>query len=131
MASIYQEIHCPKSGGGCGGYVLFKLSVGNDRKVIVVCPKCKHEHTRCVQGGRIVEKGRYTGNDTAKEYLRPMPSAWSEKPRTVEMPKAIARQERDAVVITDPEKQLIHRGMEDFAPVLIRQSWIENHGLGD
>ena len=126
MARIQQELHCPKSGGGCGGYFIFKLTTGYDRKVIVVCPKCHHEHTRCVQNGQVVEEGRYNGNKT-NEYLRPTIAAWTEKPRTVEIPGR-PRKERTSFIIENPEKELLPVG-EELAMTFLRQSWIEYSNL--
>ena len=116
MASIHQELHCPRSGGGCGGYFIFKLSAGYDRRVAIICPKCKHEHRRNVVNGRIVEQGRFDGETVEKIF--PMLSAWSKEPRIAELP----RNERDAVVIKDTSDSPI-----DMAQVILRQSWIERH----
>lgn len=119
MASIHQELHCPKSGGGCGGYFIFKLSAGYDRRVAIICPKCQHEHRRNVVNGQIVEQGRFNGEIVEKIFL--MPSAWSKEPRTSELPNRVLR-ERDAVVIKDTSDPPV-----DMAQVILRQSWIERH----
>lgn len=129
---IWQEIHCPKSGGGCGGFILVKLNAALNYKAIVVCPKCKHEHTRCVQKGHVVESGRYTGSDKAKEFIRPTMAAWSAEPRTKTMVGvADRRNERDGVIITENTEFIKQPAVStpvEIESLMMRELWEERHG---
>ena len=97
---VWQEFYCTKSGGGCGGYVLVKLNMSLNCNVEMVCPKCGHKHRRSIVKGEIKEEGRFNGNPVEEIY--PTMGAWSDKPHTKGMEKAIStRKERDGVVIQD------------------------------
>lgn len=125
MSSVWQEIHCTKSGGGCGGFILVKLDVSLNHRVTVICPKCQHQHQRCVKDGQIVEDGRFTGE--AKEELCPTIAAWSEKPKTRCMQSIIKKQdvrnERDGVVIKS-DRDFIAEPWET-AQTILRESWTD------
>lgn len=125
MPKIWQEIHCTISGGGCGGFILVKLDVSINRRITLVCPKCKHEHLRVVKDGQIVETGRFNGE--SEEELCPTIAAWSEEPRTVCMREVVEqhnyKKERDGVVIKN-NKDLI-RPPYDTAELLVRESWTD------
>jgi hypothetical protein len=122
---VWQEIHCPVSGGGCGGFILVKLDVSINRRVTLICPKCNHEHLRCVVDGLVVEKGRYDGK--AQEELCPTIAAWSEHPRTVCMRQVVTKKcfhgERDGVAIKS-DKDLI-APPTDTAELILRESWTD------
>ena len=125
MASVWQEIHCTTSGGGCGGFILVKLSMAINRRVTLICPKCKHQHIRCIKDGQVVEQGRFQGD--SKEELCPTIAAWSKTPKTKCMQKVVEEgnfyKERDGVVI---------KGTDDFikppcdeAQVILRESFTD------
>jgi hypothetical protein len=122
---IWQEIHCPVSGGGCGGFILVKLDVSISRIVTIICPKCKHEHQRAIIDGQVAESGRYNGK--SQEELCPTIAAWSETPRTRCMQKIVKdkdyKKEREGAVIKD-ERDLIAAPF-DTAETIIRESWTD------
>ena len=125
MASVWQEIHCTTSGQGCGGFILVKLDTTLNRRVTLVCPKCKHEHRRAIKNGQVVEEGRHNGD--AQEELCPTMAAWSATPRTKCMQKVIEKhqydKERDGVVIKNLNDFITPP--EDMAQTILRESWTE------
>lgn len=125
MASIWQEIHCTISGGGCGGFILIKLNAAINRRVTLICPKCSHKHRRCVVDGQIVERGRFVGD--AKEELCPTIAAWSDTPRTKCMQKIVEEmdffKERNGIIIT--EKDDFIKPPIDTAELILRESWTD------
>jgi len=127
MASIWQEIHCTISGGGCGGFVLVKLDDSINRVVTLVCPKCKHEHQRVVRDGQIVESGRF--NKRPEEELCPTIAAWSKTPRTRCMQKIVEegnfRKERDGVIIGSDKD--FCAPPYDLTETIIRESWTDRY----
>jgi hypothetical protein len=116
---VWQEIHCTKSGGGCGGFILLKLNIGLDNhRVEVTCPKCGHKHIRLIHQGMVTEKGRFS-SDTLEELCPPL-SAWSQEPRSLEMKqqrKVAGFNERDGVAVKELE------GDEMIAQQILRESW--------
>ena len=125
--AVWQEIHCPVSGGGCGGFILIKLDMVLNRRITLVCPKCGHKHERCIKDGLVVEEGRTTG--TAQEELCPTIAAWSKTPRTVCMRQVIEeknfRGERNGAVIKG-KKDLIPTPY-DTAELILRESWVDRN----
>ena len=125
MASVWQEIHCTGSGGGCGGFVLVKLDVSLNRRVSLVCPKCQHKHRRAIKDGQVVEEGRFAGDE--QEDLCPTIASWSETPRTKCMQKVIEnkdfRKERDGAVIKKPADFIAPPF--DAAQAILRESWTD------
>lgn len=132
---IWQEIHCPKSGGGCGGYVLVKLNRHLNYRAIIVCPSCKHEHTRCVQNGHVIEEGRFDGQ--AKEYIRPTMGAWSKEPRTKNMVGVSSKGhsiERTGAIITDTTEFVRQPNVSASIEVesnMMRELWEERFAGGE
>lgn len=105
---VYQEFYCAKSGGGCGGYITVRINMALNGVVQVVCPKCDHQHQRCLKNGVLQEQGRYDKNPV--EELCPTMAAWSKKPKHPESKRRAGKweNERDAVVIPEedpPEKR--------------------------
>ena len=125
MASVWQEIHCTGSGGGCGGFVLVKLNVSLNRRVTLICPKCQHQHRRCIKDGQVVEAGRFDGD--AQEELCPTLAAWSQTPRTKCMQKVVKTKdfgkERDGAVIKDRTDFIAPPC--DEAQTILRESWTD------
>jgi hypothetical protein len=125
--SVWQEIHCPISGGGCGGFILVKLTACLNRRITLVCPKCGHRHERCIKDGLVVEEGRMNG--VAQEELCPTIAAWSEQPRTVCMRAVVTernfRGERTGTAIKS-KKDLIPTPY-DTAELILRESWAERN----
>lgn len=115
MDKIWQEIHCPISGGGCGGYILIKLNPNINKRVDIVCPKCGHKHRRSIVNGVVHESGRYSGD--SREELCPTMAAWTEEPRTEKIGKL--SNERDGAVITT--------GTE-CRDQFLRNLWFETNG---
>lgn len=76
---VRQEFFCRTSGGGCGGYITVKLNMSLDGAIKVICPKCKHEHERLLQGGKIVDD-KSRGKQITQEIL-PTLAAWSPTPK--------------------------------------------------
>lgn len=75
------EFHCTKSGGGCGGYIRIPLQTDDERDVIVICPKCKHEHRRGMKDGEITESRHSTYHDTDRVHkIEPTLAAYSTTP---------------------------------------------------
>jgi len=127
MGKIWQEIHCTKSGGGCGGFVLVKLNVSLNMRAEVVCPKCKHKHIRNIIDGEVHENGRFDNKVT--EEICPTIAAWSEKPRTLHLEQWAGkdhRKERDGAVIKS-EDDLVATEREDSKQgrSFLAMSWIE------
>jgi len=114
---VWQEFHCPRSGGGCGGFVLLKLNMALNRVVTIVCPKCKHEHCRNIIDGQLVERGRWKGSST--ETIIPTLAAWSDTSR-LKTPYNQS-QERDARLVTPEELEWTPE--QHF----LRQSWAERY----
>ena len=111
---ILQEIHCTKSGGGCGGFFRCKLNVCLNRKVEMVCPNCGHKHRRSIKDGVVHEEGRHAG--TVQEQITPPKSAFSEEPHTKKLKKWAgkdSKKERDGAVISN-EKSMLSRFLSDL-----------------
>jgi hypothetical protein len=120
---VWQEIHCPKSGGGCGGYILLKLNVALNCRVKIICPNCKHEHFRVIANGLMQELGRFEGQ--VVEDICPPLAAWSKKPRTDTM-KNMLGNERDGVRININDPKIVAMTNEDAAAqCIVRQSMRE------
>jgi len=119
---IWQEIHCPVS-GGCGGFILVKLDVSINQIVTVICPKCKHEHQRAIIDGQVMESGRYNGKP--KEELYPTIAAWSKTPRTRCMQKVAGdfAHERNGAIIKDSHDLVAVP--YDTAETIVRESWTD------
>ena len=83
MERVWQEFYCRDGNGGCGGYMMVKLSLAMNRVILVKCPKCGHEHQRSVINGVISLEGR--DNATPAETFTPLLSAWTETPTTQAM----------------------------------------------
>lgn len=131
---IWQEIHCTKSGGGCGGFFLVKLNVALNMRAEMVCPKCKHKHIRHIVDGEVHEWGRHdTSNGAVKEEICPTMAAWSEKPRTLHLEKVAGKdsqKERDGAIIKGDEDLVKseRKPRNPQADAIIKQSWIERFG---
>ncbi len=108
---------------GCGGYITVRLDSTLTGRVEIICPKCKHNHSRYILNGCIQESGR---SDSSKgpviEQVTPLLSAWHAEPITKYFEsrhgKNIdAKGNWDAAVI---------RSAEDIvASGLIHASWLE------
>lgn len=102
MSKVINEFYCTKSGGGCGGYFLPKINTAINGKHIIVCPNCKHEHTRTIEKGHIVEQGRFVGSN-AVDHIYSSKATFRMKPYTTVMEsRAGGTQERDSVLIKNP-----------------------------
>jgi len=76
------EFHCTVAGGGCGGYVLVPLHTDEERDIILVCPNCRHEHTRGMKDGEITNRRHGNTQDSALVHrLEPTIAAWSKTSR--------------------------------------------------
>lgn len=126
---VWQEFYCAKSGGGCGGYIMVKLNMAISGTVKVICPKCKHEHSRVIEEGHLKENfssKKYTGSryDKTDQELIPTMAAYSETPKTTAYltKKKIEgdSEERTCPIVKDPAK--------DIGDQILRQSWVERHG---
>ncbi len=130
MSKIWQEIHCTKSGGGCGGFVLVKLNMPLNMRAEIVCPKCKRKHIRHIIDGEVRESGRFdSSHGNVVEEICPTIAAWADEPRTVELEKHAGKdhvKERDGAIIKS-EEDLVVSKREDaaLAQSFVRQSWIE------
>lgn len=109
MSRISQEFYCAKSGEGCGGYFIVRLNMAINHVVKIVCPKCGHEHQRCIVNGQIHEKGRY--NVGSKEIIRPTMASYSPEPFTKKM-REKNREERDGVLIDEGREPMFDRWLE-------------------
>ena len=107
---ITQEFYCTQSGGGCGGYFIIRLRQEINWNVNIVCPKCKHIHSRNIRSGQIIEEGR----GTPMEDIEPTIAAWSEKPKLTA--SATGTLERNAKLA---------KTSSDF----IEESWAERFGI--
>jgi hypothetical protein len=127
---VYQEFNCPVSGGGCGGYIMLKLSINFTGVVRVICPNCKHEHGRCVENGHIIEHWTTQShhltqhrNDKTDHEIIPTMAAFSKTPRTTSYMKKTKLKsgvnERTAVVVTK---------LSDLGDPLLRESWLQKFG---
>jgi len=119
---VFQEFYCTLSGGGCGKYFTVKLNLAINHNVIMVCPNCGHEHTRCIENGVIKERGRFSGSP-AEHILSPK-SSISDKPLTQLMEKNAGKQnERDGVVITADTPL-----RSAAADAIVKESWFSRFG---
>jgi hypothetical protein len=84
-SKILQEFYCASSGGGCGGYITFKINMALEGTVEMVCPKCKHKHQRIIDRGEIKEQGRYDSNPV--QEIHTTMAAWHKTPITKRMKK--------------------------------------------
>lgn len=126
---------CPADQGGSerGGYFLVKLNRNYNSKVTIVCPQCKHEHSRCVTAGHITEVGR--DDKAVRETIRPRLASWSRRPRTsLFAGRAGYNAKRDGATITK-EEDVVPRpeegaddGVEHIRQQFLRQSWLDYHG---
>jgi hypothetical protein len=125
MNKVWQEIHCTTSGAGCGGYILVKIDVSINKRVTLICPKCKHEHRRAIKNGQVVEEGRHAGE--SQEELCPTIAAWSKTPRTKCMEKVVQtrdfKRERDGAIIKTEDDFIAPPAT--MGEVFLRESWIE------
>jgi rubredoxin len=128
MGKIWQEIHCTKSGGGCGGFVLVKLNTSLNMRAEIVCPKCKHKHIRYIVGGQIRENGRFdSSHGEVKEEICPTLAAWAEIPRTVCLEQFAGKdhvKERDGAVISSKE-DLVEGKRDELGQVFLKELWAE------
>ncbi len=109
---VYQEFYCRRTGGGCGGYVLFKLNIGINGVVEVVCPKCGHKHQRCIKDGVIIEDGRFNGKPT--QEICPTMAAWNKNPRV-----------KQSATLHENGNAAVARDATDF----VAESWMERFGV--
>ena len=78
------EFHCAN---GCGWYFRVRLDTEEERDIIVVCPKCQHEHQRYLHQGMITDTvagrpsrhGRTQDTETVHKIEPPL-AACSDKP---------------------------------------------------
>jgi len=135
MGRVTQEMYCTKSGGGCGGYIKIKINMDLNHIVKVICPKCGHDHQRCIEDGVIKERGRNNGNvvedlcPTMAAYRTEDEGPWSQHLLDMVSKNDRISNERDGVVLD---------GDEDYAPgrrsretdLMIKQAWFEHFGDG-
>lgn len=70
---VWQEMYC----NNCVGYFRVKLNRAVDGlRIIMICPNCGHEHSRCIIKGQIKEYGG-TGEP---EVIRTGKSNYSKEP---------------------------------------------------
>lgn len=126
MSKIYQEFYCAKSGEGCGGYIMVKINVAINGVVTVICPKCKHRHSRVIEDGHVREcftspkyvgQTRYTKTGDEQEII-PTMAAYSATPRTKLYLEGKGK-ERDCPIVKDKT---------DLGSVELKASWIEKFG---
>lgn len=73
------EFYCE---GGCRGYTMVPLDPDEDRNIIFVCPKCKHEHYRRMKNGTISsDRHAFQKDNETVHKIEPLMSAYSEKQR--------------------------------------------------
>ena len=96
-----QEFYCTKSGGGCGGYIMFPLNNQVNGVVEVVCPNCGHKHQRTVKNGVLGDDGRFDSNPI--QQICPPKPAWSKVARHPDSKKAADdwAKERKATIIEE------------------------------
>ena len=111
---LWQEFYCTTSGGGCGGYILVKINMSLNRRVEIICPKCKHSHRRNIINGLLQEDGRFSGE--AKEEITPTLAAWS-KVSLINPEQKKPKFERIA-------EKVELSGDEVQAQEIMRESWI-------
>jgi len=120
MAKVWQEFYCTKSGGGCGKYFMIRLNMGIDYVVTIVCPNCKHEHSRNIEKGVIKENGRF--DSKSREEIYPPKSSVTDEPRTKALKNggSQTQNERDGAVV---------ESADDFVQdSILRQSWLDRFG---
>ena len=114
---VAQEFYCAKSGGGCGGFIIFPLNLAINGCVELVCPKCSHKHQRMIKDGVLTDDGRYRGKVT--QEVVPTLTAWSKKAKHPESKKRVGtHKEREAVVIEN----------DPIAREFLKDRWFEIHG---
>ncbi len=121
MEKVLQEFHCHRCPER-GTYILVKLAMDYDRKVVIVCPMCGAKHERDIVQGVIYDKGK---NQNFVEEVCPPKSACSQQPITEKMQKETrwrGGNPRDGVVIEKPEEII----RDNF----LRELWIERSGNG-
>lgn len=75
---IRQEFWC----NDCDGAFFANLSLGLNKKVLVVCPKCGRKHPRSIKDGIIVDAG---GRDGEGEEILTTMATYSKTSRTAAM----------------------------------------------
>lgn len=111
-----QEFHCNK----CPGYVIVRLNMDLNRRVLLVCPMCGRRHQRQIRNGVLYDVNKFNDESNIEEIHVPK-SAFSKKPRTHAMEEASKRNGlwqtlRDGAVIDSPRS-------------LIEESWFDRYGV--
>lgn len=100
---VWQEFycrHCPADDPASkdpeklktGGHFRVKFHLGYDAQLTVVCPKCKHEHTRAVKDGVILDS---SSSVAFKDRVTVPLSAWSRDPFTKKAAEVKAANPKD------------------------------------
>ena len=126
MAKVAQEFHCHR----CGGFFIVMISVGYDRDVKIACPgpNCGRQHPRRIKDGLIFEpQGR---NENATEEIIVPKSAYSKKPFTAKMKKAVEKAEygpkRGGVKLETSD--MAARDAQLASDAMKREIWLERYG---
>lgn len=82
MSRVTQEFYC----GECQGYFLVRLNMALNFEALIKCPKCGHEHRRCINNGEICEQGRH--HTDVRETIHTTMATYSKEPFTDRMRKA-------------------------------------------
>lgn len=121
---VLQEFRCrecpaDQGGGETGGYFRLSLSTGYDAEIIVVCPKCGHEHQRFVIDGTI-RNANTTGRHLTEDRIRAPLSAWSREPVTNKLAKALTRIQKERSGTTNFSAEVrdgsVIAGVDDVVP---------------
>lgn len=110
-----QEFYCNK----CNGYIVVRLNMEINRRVLMVCPMCGRKHQRQVRNGVLFDTNKFTDESKIEEVHVPK-SAYSKTERTKVMEEVSKRSGRwqdvrGGVVIDTPR-------------TLIEESWFDRYG---